>query len=107
MNLKQYREDVVCYPVPFDKLTAAVCPEAKLRKLVRNMIYVGVVAQLLAMDMVAVENAVRRQFAKKQKAADLNWGAIKAGYEFASKIPDQAGSPGARAHARDRGQDHH
>src|SRR3984893_18422095 len=31
-HLKQYREDVVCYPVPFDKITAAVCPEAKLRK---------------------------------------------------------------------------
>jgi len=83
-NLKQYRDDVICYPVPFDKLTAAVCPEAKLRKQVRNMIYVGVVAQLLAMDMKAVEAAVRRQFARKQKAADLNWGAIKAGYDFAA-----------------------
>jgi len=83
-NLKQYRDDVICYPVPFDKLTAAVCPEAKLRKLVRNMIYVGVVAQLLSMDLTAVENAVRRQFARKQKAADLNWGAIKAGYDFAA-----------------------
>ena len=47
LNLKQYRDDVVCYPVPFDKITAAVCPEAKLRKLVRNMVYVGVAAQLL------------------------------------------------------------
>jgi 2-oxoglutarate/2-oxoacid ferredoxin oxidoreductase subunit alpha len=84
LDLKQYRDDVVCYPVPFDKLTAAVCPEAKLRKLVRNMIYVGVVAQLLAMDLVAVENAVRRQFARKQKAADLNWTAVKAGYDFAA-----------------------
>ncbi|MGB8539202.1 MAG: 2-oxoacid:acceptor oxidoreductase subunit alpha [Acidobacteriaceae bacterium] len=83
-NLKQYRDDVICYPVPFDKLTAAVCPEAKLRKLVRNMIYVGVVAQLLAMDLKEVEKAVRRQFAKKQKAADLNWGAIKAGFDFAA-----------------------
>ncbi len=83
-NLKQYRDDVICYPVPFDKLTAAVCPEAKLRKLVRNMIYVGVVAQLLAMDLAQVEKAVRRQFAKKQKAADLNWGAIKAGFDFAA-----------------------
>src|ERR1700693_1537130 len=84
LNLKQYRDDVICYPVPFDKLTAAVCPEAKLRKLVRNMIYVGVVAQLLSMDLTQVEKAVRRQFAKKQKAADLNWGAIKAGYDFAA-----------------------
>jgi len=36
MNLKQYRDDVVCYPVPFDKITASVCAEAKLRKLVRT-----------------------------------------------------------------------
>ncbi len=84
-NLKQYRDDVVCYPVPFDKLTAAVCPEAKLRKLVKNMVYVGVVAKLISLDMKAVETALRRQFAKKQKAADLNWAAVEAGYNYASE----------------------
>jgi 2-oxoglutarate/2-oxoacid ferredoxin oxidoreductase subunit alpha len=84
LNLKQYRDDVVCYEVPFDKLTAAVCPEVKLRKLVKNMVYVGVVAQLLSMDLAAVEKTLRRQFAKKQKAADLNWTAVQAGYEFAA-----------------------
>jgi len=83
-KLDQYRTDVVCYPVPFDKLTAAVCPEAKLRKLVKNMIYVGVVAKLIELDLVVVEAALRRQFAKKQKAADLNWSAVKAGYEYAT-----------------------
>ncbi len=84
-DLKQYRDDVVCYPVPFDKLTAAVCPEAKLRKLVKNMVYVGVVAKLISLDMKAVEIALRRQFAKKQKAADLNWAAVEAGYNYASE----------------------
>ena len=84
-NLKQYRDDVTCYPVPFDKLTAAVCPEAKLRKLVKNMIYVGVAAQLLSMDMKAVEASLRRQFAKKQKAADLNWAAVEAGFNYAAQ----------------------
>jgi 2-oxoglutarate ferredoxin oxidoreductase subunit alpha len=84
-NLKQFRDDVVCYPVPFDKLTAAVCPEAKLRKLVRNMIYVGVAAQLLDMDMAVVEKTVRKQFAKKQKAADLNWAAVEAGANYAKE----------------------
>ena len=83
-NLQQFRDDVACYPVPFDKLTAAACPEAKLRKLVKNMIYVGVAAHLLKMDMVAVEAALRKQFAKKVKAADLNWGAVQAGYEYAA-----------------------
>src|ERR1700678_4113363 len=83
-NLKQFRDDVACYPVPFDKLTAAVCLEAKLRKLVKNMIYVGVAAQILKMDMAAVEAALRKQFAKKVKAAELNWAAVQAGYEYAS-----------------------
>ncbi|HTZ90300.1 MAG TPA: 2-oxoacid:acceptor oxidoreductase subunit alpha [Alloacidobacterium sp.] len=84
-NLAQYRNDVACYPVPFDKLTAAVCPEARLRKLVKNMIYVGVVGKLLSFDMTAVEAALRRQFAKKQKAADLNWAAVQAGYTYAAE----------------------
>ena len=82
-NLKQYRSDVVSYPVPFDKLTAAVCPEAKLRKLVKNMIFVGVAAQLLQINLDVVEGAVRKQFSKKQKVFDLNFGAVKAGYEYA------------------------
>ncbi len=84
-NLKQYRSDVVCYPVPFDKITAAVCTEAKLRKLVKNMVYVGVVAQLLSIDLAEVENSVRKQFAKKQKVFDLNFGAVKAGFEYAGQ----------------------
>jgi 2-oxoglutarate/2-oxoacid ferredoxin oxidoreductase subunit alpha len=83
-DLRQFRDDVACYPVPFDKLTAAVCPEAKLRKLVKNMIYVGVAAQLLKMNMADVEAALRKQFAKKVKAADLNWAAVQAGFEYAS-----------------------
>jgi 2-oxoglutarate ferredoxin oxidoreductase subunit alpha len=83
LDLKQYRDDVVFYPVPFDKITAAVCPEAKLRKLVRNMVYVGVVAQILHIDINVVENGLRKQFAKKQKVFDLNFGAVKAGFDYA------------------------
>ena len=85
LNLKQYRNDIVCYPVPFDKITAAACPEAKLRKLVKNMVYVGVVAQLLSIDLAVVEAGVRKQFAKKQKVFDLNFGAVKAGFDYAQE----------------------
>ena len=89
-NLQQVRDDVVCYPVPFDKLTAAVCPEAKLRKLVKNMVYVGAVSQLLQIDLGVVESGLRKQFAKKQKVFDLNFGAVKAGYDYAAeKLPKQ------------------
>ena len=84
LNLNQVRNDLTFYAVPYDKLVAPVCPEAKLRKLVKNMIYVGVVAKLLEIDMAQVEKAIRKQFATKQKAANLNFAAAKAGYDYAT-----------------------
>src|ERR1051325_8591996 len=86
LKLNELRSDLHFYPVPFDKLVGPVCPEAKLRKLVRNMIYDGVVAQLLSIEMDEIYKALVKQFGKKKaKAADLNWGACKAGFEFAAK----------------------
>ncbi len=85
LNLKRLRNDLVFYPVPFDQLVAPVCPDAKLRKLVRNMIYDGVLAKLLGIDMEEIHIALQKQFRRKAKAAELNWNAAKAGYEFAEK----------------------
>jgi len=84
LGLDKLRADLIFYSVPYDKLVATVCPEAKLRKLVKNMIYVGVVAFLLEIDIAEVERALRKQFAKKVKAANLNWAAAKAGYDYAA-----------------------
>ena len=83
LALHKLRNDLIFYSVPYDKLVAQVCPEAKLRKLVKNMVYVGVVAQLLTIDMAEVEKAIRKQFAKKVKAANLNLAAAQAGFEYA------------------------
>jgi 2-oxoglutarate ferredoxin oxidoreductase subunit alpha len=72
--------------VPFDKLVAPVCPEPRLRKLVRNMIYDGVVAQLLGIEMEEVRKALLKQFgAKKAKAAELNWNAARTGFDYAAE----------------------
>ena len=83
LNLRSLRQDVIFYSVPYDKLVASVCPEAKLRKLVKNMVYVGVVARLLNLDMAEVEKAIRKQFARKVKAAELNLAAARGGYDYA------------------------
>jgi len=83
LQLHKLRNDLVFYSVPYDKIVAQVCPEAKLRKLVKNMVYVGVVASLLTIDMAEVEKAIRKQFAKKVKAANLNLAAAQAGFEYA------------------------
>ena len=47
------------------------------------MVYVGVVASLLTIDMAEVEKAIRKQFAKKVKAANLNLAAAQAGFDYA------------------------
>jgi 2-oxoglutarate ferredoxin oxidoreductase subunit alpha len=86
LKLNELRADLTFYPVPFDKLTAATGAEVKLRKLVRNMVYVGVAAHLLSIDMESVEKTVRKQFAKKVKAAELNLGAVRAGFDYATTM---------------------
>ena len=86
LKLNALRSDLHFYPVPFDKLVAPVCPDAKLRKLVRNMIYDGILGWLLSMDMEEVRRALVKQFGKrKAKAAELNWGAAQAGFDYAAK----------------------
>jgi 2-oxoglutarate/2-oxoacid ferredoxin oxidoreductase subunit alpha len=85
LDLKSLRDDLIYYAIPFDKLVAKVCPEARLRKLVRNMIYDGVLARLLGIDMSEIESSLRKQFRKKPKAADLNFKAVQAGYEFTAQ----------------------
>ncbi|HEV3199709.1 MAG TPA: 2-oxoacid:acceptor oxidoreductase subunit alpha [Bryobacteraceae bacterium] len=86
LKLNELRSDLHFYPVPFDKLVAPVCPDAKLRKLVRNMIYDGIVAWVLSIEMDEIHKALVKQFGKrKAKAAELNWGACKAGFEYAAQ----------------------
>ena len=49
------------------------------------MVYVGVVAHLLSIDLEVVEHGLRKQFAKKQKVFELNFGAVKAGRDYAAQ----------------------
>lgn len=84
LKLKELRSDVVFYPVPFDKLIGDITKDAKLRRLVRNMIYDGVLSRLLSIDMAQMEKALRKQLGRKQKALDMNLAALKAGYDYAA-----------------------
>jgi 2-oxoglutarate/2-oxoacid ferredoxin oxidoreductase subunit alpha len=83
LKLKDLRDDLTFYPVPFDKLVGPVCPDAKLRRLVRNMIYDGVVAKLLGIDPALMDKALNKQLGKKAKAVVLNAAALKAGWDYA------------------------
>jgi 2-oxoglutarate/2-oxoacid ferredoxin oxidoreductase subunit alpha len=84
LKLNELRSDVTFYAVPFDQLAATTGADAKLRKLVKNMVYVGIAAKLLSIEMESVEATVRKQFAKKVKAAELNLNAVRVGFDYAS-----------------------
>ena len=83
LKLSELRSDIIFYPVPFDSLISPITKDAKLRRLVRNMIYDGVLSRLLSIDMAQMDKALRKQLGKKQKAIDLNMAALKAGYDYA------------------------
>jgi 2-oxoglutarate/2-oxoacid ferredoxin oxidoreductase subunit alpha len=90
LRLNELRKDLIFYPVPFDKLMQPITHDAKLRRLVRNMVYDGVLSRLLSIEMEQMEKALRKQLGKKQKAIDLNMGALKAGYDYAeANLPKQ------------------
>ncbi len=90
LKLNALRHDLVFYPVPFDKIVAEVCKDAKLRRLVKNMIYDGVLSKLLNIDLKQMEHALRKQLGKKTKAIELNLGALEAGFKFAADhLPKQ------------------
>jgi 2-oxoglutarate ferredoxin oxidoreductase subunit alpha len=84
LKLSALRADLTFYPVPFDRLVAEVCKDAKLRRLVKNMIYDGVLARLLNIDLGQMEYALKRQLGKKQKAVELNMAALEAGFAYAT-----------------------
>ena len=85
LKLDTLRTDLHFYPVPFQKLVLELVHDGKLRRLVVNMIYVGVAAWLLGIDMAEVERAVAKQFQGKAKAVEINLNAIRGGFDWAEK----------------------
>jgi len=83
LKLDAIRKDVLHYQVPFTELAAKASENLKLRKLLMNMLYVGVVAELLNIDHGQIENSISKQFEGKTKAIDLNLNAVKIGREWA------------------------
>ncbi|HYK43092.1 MAG TPA: 2-oxoacid:acceptor oxidoreductase subunit alpha [Thermoanaerobaculia bacterium] len=85
LKLEGLRNDVHFYPVPFSKLVLELVHDGKLRRLVVNMIYVGVAAWLLNIDREEIRKAVVKQFKGKEKAVEVNLTAIQGGWDWAEK----------------------
>jgi 2-oxoglutarate/2-oxoacid ferredoxin oxidoreductase subunit alpha len=77
------RTDLTYYAVPFNELAKANFSDGALRKYLLNMIYVGVLAELLGISEGTIEAAIGSQFKRKAKAQTTNVEAAKIGFTFA------------------------
>jgi 2-oxoglutarate/2-oxoacid ferredoxin oxidoreductase subunit alpha len=77
------RDDLVYYPVPFAELAKTNFSDGALRKYLLNMIYVGVLSELLGIDEADVEAAIGSQFKRKAKALATNVEAARIGSSYA------------------------
>jgi len=76
-------DDRVVYAVPMKGLIDPITTDVKLRRLVVNMIYVGVLAELLGIAEEEIDRALAGQLGRKPKALALNQQAVRAGWEWA------------------------
>jgi 2-oxoglutarate ferredoxin oxidoreductase subunit alpha len=93
IKLPEQPADRIVYRVPMAKLMEPITNDVKLRRLVVNMIYVGVVGGLAGIEAAEVEKALNAQLGRKPKAMALNLAAVRAGYEFAAANPPAAPVP--------------
>jgi len=77
------RDDIILYPMPVKKLVREAEVPPSLRDYIGNMVYVGVVAWLLDIDLEQIHQALNFHFKGKQKAVDSNYNAVVAAYNWA------------------------
>src|SRR5688572_636982 len=93
LNLNQLRKDITFFPIPFAKLATGITTDSRLRKLLANMIYVGVVGELMDIDTAELDVALAKQFKGKAKAIALNTQALEVGRKFAHENLDRTKAP--------------
>ncbi|MEW6082970.1 MAG: 2-oxoacid:acceptor oxidoreductase subunit alpha [Chloroflexota bacterium] len=78
------RVDIAIYPMPVKQIVRSdPNVPADFRELVSNMVYVGILAQMIGIDLDTIQAALNFHFKGKQKPIDMNFNAVKAGAEWA------------------------
>lgn len=77
------RQDIHIYPMPVKQMVRDSDVPTNIRDYIANMVYVGIVAQVLGIDMDNIHHALEFHFKGKQKPVDLNWSMVKNAYNWA------------------------
>jgi 2-oxoglutarate/2-oxoacid ferredoxin oxidoreductase subunit alpha len=79
------RHDVRYYPMPVGQLVKEGNLPFELKDYIANMVYVGILAHVLGIDMAQIEAAVNWSFGGKAKAVNLNMDMVNRAYAWAKE----------------------
>ncbi len=85
LPIANHRKDVRYFPMPVKELVKAANLPYNLQRYVANMVYVGVAAYLLEIEMDEIKDALSWNFGGKTKPIELNWGMVTAAYTWATE----------------------
>ena len=78
------RDDIVTYPMPIKKIAKEADIASNMRDYIANMVYVGVVAQMLNIPLEMIYQALDYHFKGKKKAVDSNYNVVKSAASWAA-----------------------
>jgi len=78
-----HRPDITVLGVPLSKLCNEAFSVARIRILMKNVAYAGVLAALMDIDLKVIKGLLEETFAAKPKLVDSNLKAIMLGYDYA------------------------
>lgn len=79
------RDDVVFYPMPVREIIKANDPPRELRDYMSNMVYVGVVSQMIGIEIEAIRGALESHFKGREKPINMNMSIIEDAANWASE----------------------
>jgi 2-oxoglutarate ferredoxin oxidoreductase subunit alpha len=79
------RDDIVTYPMPVKQMVKESDAPTNLRTYVANMVYVGVLAQMLGIELDKIHQALEFHFNGKPRPIELNFGIIQKAAEWAAE----------------------
>ncbi|PKO18512.1 MAG: 2-oxoacid:acceptor oxidoreductase subunit alpha [Chloroflexi bacterium HGW-Chloroflexi-10] len=77
------RDDIFVYPMPVKKIIKETEVSPNLRDYVANMVYVGVLSNILGIDLENIREALKFHFKNKEKPVEINMSVISRAYQWA------------------------
>jgi 2-oxoglutarate ferredoxin oxidoreductase subunit alpha len=77
------RDDVIVYPMPVKDLIEKADVPRNLREYMQNMVYVGIVSQVLGINLEVVHKVLLNQFKRKTSVAESNFAVVKLAADWA------------------------